>query len=151
MPRWAPRVQLAEMALLLLLACSLGLAPTVGDGEQVVTLDPSDVLDFGRVAAGGRTRAETLTLTNDGTTTFDVESAEIDSAAAGVFSFGSDLPLPVALAPAQEFPVVVRFGAFDDIPYDGTVTLTLDDGSVHSVSLRGEGCPDANGDNTCDR
>ena len=139
------------MPLVFLLACALGLSSTSGDGEQLVTLDPSDVLDFGRIAAGGRTRPLTMTLSNDGGTTVEVTDATIDSAAAGTFVFGSTLPLPVILAPAQAFPVVVRFGALDEIPYDGTVTLTLDDGSVYSVALRGEGCRDADGNNACDR
>ena len=34
---------------------------------------------------------------------------------------------------------------------EGAVTLTLDDGSIHSVALQGEGCRDADGDNACDR
>ncbi len=139
------------MPFFLLVACALGLSSTGGDGEQLVTLDPSDLLDFGRVSAGGRTRPLTVTLANDGGTTFEVTDASIESAAAGAFTFGSILPLPVTLAPAQDFPVVVRFGALDEIPYDGTLTFTLDDASIYTVALQGEGCRDADGDNACDR
>ena len=139
------------MPFFFLVGCALGLSSTSGDGEQLVTLDPSDVLAFGRISSGGRTRPLTLTLANEGGTTFEVTDATIESDAPGAFVFGSTLPLPVTLGPTQVFPILVRFGALDEIPYDGTVTLTLDDGSTHTVALEGEGCRDADGDNACDR
>jgi hypothetical protein len=94
-----------------------------------VTFAPT-VVDAGR-------RTSPVTLTNATTSTVRVSSVTID--ATGVFSLVTDACSGIAIAPAASCSVEVQFSPIAVGPAAGSVAFQLDDGTVVTAALSGEG------------
>ncbi len=138
------------MVLSWLVACgTLGLS-LGGGGEARVQFDEG-TLDFGRVVEGARPALGTAVLLNVGDVPVELVAADIETATPGVFSFSSTLPLPLELPVDETFPVVLRFGPLDEVPYEGELAVSVGDGTTLTLPLAGEGCPAGGADNRCAR
>jgi len=94
-----------------------------------VAFDPT-VVDAGR-------RTAPVTLTNATTSTLRVSAVTVEPA--GVFSLVTDACSGIAIAPAASCSVEVQFAPIAVGPAAGSATFQLDDGTVVTASLSGEG------------
>ena len=103
--------------------------PDVSPFASPVAFDPT-VVDAGR-------RTAPVSLTNATTSTLRVSSVTVEGA--GVFSLVADACSGIAIAPAASCSVEVQFTPIAVGFAAGSATFQLDDGSVVTAALSGEG------------
>ncbi len=103
--------------------------PDVSPFASPVAFAPT-VVDAGR-------RTAPVTLTNATTSTLRVSSVTVD--VPGVFSLVTDACSGIAIAPAASCSVEVQFTPIAVGPAAGSAAFQLDDGSVVTAALSGEG------------
>ena len=90
---------------LLLAGCGeMGLDPLDYEVEgPELTVDPDGDIAFGSVSYAGDGASAELTLSSTGDQNLAIVDVYLDDATPLDFSLGSDLPLPIMLAPGEEF------------------------------------------------
>ena len=99
-----------------------------------------------QVTSAGSKQLGTVTFTNDGTKSVSVTAANITGAGAASFSRTVGSALPVTLAAGQSTTVTVGFDPTAEGVVTGTLALTLSEGTVANVALRGLGTDGEGGD-----
>jgi len=143
------------MLLVILIGCgSIGLEttydPSLSSGLEI---EPMGTISFGNYDFGGDGGVETMTLFSVGDKDLAIIDIWFGDRTDDEFDFNSDdLPLPLMLAPGENFPLNIAFMPDSVGNYDGEVWVLVDGpsgGQEVSRRLKGQGCDPQSGSSSC--
>ena len=117
------------------------------EGSPEISVAPNS-LDFGRVATGDETEAQTVTVTNLGQLVLDMQGASLSGNGFSAFIGDTDIiadPSPLTdpdgdgedgLAPGKSFEIGVKFKNVIDGPADGVLSLLSNDPNAARVDVK---------------
>lgn len=137
-----------SLTLLTLLGCGL---ETFNEDSAIgprFELLPEGELAFERIPADKATTA-TVTVLSTGDERLVVDDVQLSGPQADRFVLPDELPLPIGLAPAGEFPINISFQPTASGQFSALVEVTPSSGPTLTRRIVGQACPDQGGSNLC--
>ena len=122
------------------------------DWGPVLEIDPTGDIAFARQSPEAPPSTEELILCSAGVTPVSIIDVYLDEYTSEAFYTRDDLPLPIRLAPDEEYPVDLHFAPYAVGQFSGSFLVVLDlegEETVLTRKVTGAGCDDPNRDGEC--